>query len=393
VLYGVFDAGHTIAYAAAMHPERVLGLVFNRVPLHFDAAAGASPTLPGGDSPALWLDRMPRAQGRASQTSNEGISSADLDLWFHPNGAPQTAGLAAMMETIGIGSHDAGMLVAGWERTSSAEAASAQEALLRGSDLRPLLARLDLPAMVLAPARRPTPAAWGKALCALLPRGRLVTAENGGETLGAMHSFLAVLSSSAGKRASRISTEMSGTMNASTRSVGSLRRIVVPVDPNVTSGRAVELACRLGEAQQAEILLVHVLAVPRTLALDHPLPEARRRGERALALGEAIAAEHGMHSTACLLTGRVVADSILRLARDEAADLIVMAQSNAAGVQEEISRTVQEVVRRSPCEVIIDDPGAVRHPGSGHGGDSPALWLDRMPKAQGRASQTSEGAV
>src|SRR5581483_4779613 len=45
VLYGVFDAGHTIAHAAALQPGRVLGLIFNRVPLAFAGAPGDSATV------------------------------------------------------------------------------------------------------------------------------------------------------------------------------------------------------------------------------------------------------------------------------------------------------------------------------------------------------------
>jgi nucleotide-binding universal stress UspA family protein/pimeloyl-ACP methyl ester carboxylesterase len=335
VLYGVFDAGHTIAHAAALQPDRVLGLIFNRVPVCFGATCAG------------------------------GVSSAELTRWLSHDPAAPHAGALAMMEAIGIASHDAEVLVAGWERALLAENASAQAELLRNADLRALLPSLDLPALVLAPARRPLLTGWGHALAEPLPGARLVAAENGGETLGALHAFLAVLSGAAGRRASRIAADLTGTLRESTSSVRALRRIVVPVDPTVASGRAVELACRLGEAQDAQIILVHVLAVPRALPLDHPLPETQRRAVRALALGEAIAAEHGLRCSTRLLPGRVVAECILKLAREERADLIVMAEAGAAGSgREEISRTIQDVVRRAPCEVIIDDPGPVRFAGA-----------------------------
>ena len=143
-------------------------------------------------------------------------------------------------------------------------------------------------------------------------------------------------------------------MSDSRRSIGALRRILVPVDPNVTSGRAVELACRLGEAQKAEIVLVHVVAVPRVLPLNHPLPEATRRGERALTLGHVISAEHGLPCRTRLLTERSVAGAIVRAAREERADLIVMALADPADGEDRFSRTVQEVLRRAPCEVLVD---------------------------------------
>jgi len=154
--------------------------------------------------------------------------------------------------------------------------------------------------------------------------------------------------------ASRLSPAISGTVTDSRRSVGAVRRIVVPVDPTITTGRAVELACRLGESQQALIVLTHVVAVPRQLPLDHPLPETRRRGERALAIGQAIVAEHGLPCETRLLTGRSAAGSIVGLAGEIGADLIVMTLSAGdAADREGIGRTVEEVLRRAPCEVLV----------------------------------------
>ncbi|HLZ69903.1 MAG TPA: universal stress protein [Dehalococcoidia bacterium] len=327
VLYGVFDAGHTIAHAAAQQPGRVLGLIFNRVPLAF---AGEP-----GDTSAVCVD--------------------DLNAWFARGAEAPLGDPLAVMAALGINEHDAAELTHEWQPTVTPAALAAQEALFRAAGLAELLPGLKAPALVIAPKRRPAMQRWAEASAALLPGARLVRPENAGETLGAMHAFLTVVGAELGPLGSRLPVVLSDTLSDSRRSVGALRRIIVPVEPNVASGRAVELACRLGEAQKAEIVLVHVVGVPHVLPLDHHLPEATRRGERALTLGQVIAAEHGLPCRTRLLQERSAAGSIVRLAGEERADLIVMALSDLAlGEEDRISKTAEEVLRRAPCEVLID---------------------------------------
>lgn len=327
VLYGVFDGGHTIAHAAAQQPDRLLGLIFNRVPLAFTGEPGDTATVP----------------------------LAELERWFRAGPTAPFGDPLALMAALGINEADATALIDAWSPTVTPAALAVQETLFHAADLRPLLPTLTAPALFIAPQRRPAMQRWGEAGAALLPGARLVRPENAGETLGTMHAFLTIVGAASGRMGSRLPAALSDTLSDSRRSIGALRRFVVPVDPNVASGRAVELACRLGEAQKAEIVLVHVVCVPHVLPLDHPLPEATRRGERALTLGHVIAAEHGLPCRTWLLQERSAAGGIVRLARQERADLIVMALGEQApGDEDRISKTAQEVLRRAPCEVLID---------------------------------------
>src|SRR6266566_1596280 len=66
------------------------------------------------------------------------------------------------------------------------------------------------------------------------------------------------------------------------RSVFAVKRILVPTLGQAYAERAVELACRLGQEQKAEVFLVHVLEVPRTLPLGVPLPEAETEAVKVL---------------------------------------------------------------------------------------------------------------
>lgn len=327
VLYGVGDAGHTIAHAALQQPERVLGLIFNRVPPYFSAA-------PGDQS------------GVEAQTT-AGWFAADA---IHPLGNP-----LALMDAIGIAPADAGPLALNWQHTGTPEAMHAEARLLMESDLRPLLPRITVPALVIAPKSRPATGYWAKVFAQGLPNARVVRPDSGGEALGAIHAFLTVRGADVGRLASTLPAALSSTLSDSQRAVAQVRRIVVPVDPDVETGRAVELACRLGQAQRAEIVLVHVVAVPHVLPLDHPLPEAMLRAERALALGGAIVAEHDLIAHKRVLRDRSIGGAIVRLAREEGADLIVMeAGGDARSAEGPPGRTAQEILRRAPCEVLLD---------------------------------------
>ena len=77
-------------------------------------------------------------------------------------------------------------------------------------------------------------------------------------------------------------------------SVSALQRIVVPISGTPASDRAIELACRLGLAQRAEIVGVYVLEVPLTLGLDTHLPTQEARGQEVLTRARTLVELHGL---------------------------------------------------------------------------------------------------
>ena len=141
------------------------------------------------------------------------------------------------------------------------------------------------------------------------------------------------------------------------RTVNQLHTVVVPVVRALSSERAVELACRLAEPQQAKIILVHVVEVPLSLPLDAAMPSQRQAGEESLAVGVTICETHELECEGSIVPARSAWEGILRVARERHADLIVVgldAKSRRPG--EELSRNVAQVVRRAPCEVLVDRP-------------------------------------
>jgi nucleotide-binding universal stress UspA family protein len=139
------------------------------------------------------------------------------------------------------------------------------------------------------------------------------------------------------------------------RSVAAMQRILVPVSGGIASGRAVELACRLGAAQKAEILLAYVIEVPFTLSLDARMPVEEGRGQEVLRTAQFIVEQHGLPVRTKIVPHRFAWGGILRLAREEMMDAIVMSVgAGRPGLAEGMGRTAQEVVKRAECEVILD---------------------------------------
>jgi nucleotide-binding universal stress UspA family protein len=139
------------------------------------------------------------------------------------------------------------------------------------------------------------------------------------------------------------------------RSVSALRKILVPVGESIPSERAVELACRLGHDQKAELVLVHVVTVPYSMSLDTPLLQQENAARHVLGIGCQIAERFGMHAETRLLRHRHVADAVLQVAREEQVDAIIL----GVGIKTRVpgtdwGRTTEELLQRAPCEVIVD---------------------------------------
>ena len=139
------------------------------------------------------------------------------------------------------------------------------------------------------------------------------------------------------------------------RTVGAIKKILVPTSGTQYSARGIELACRLGEEQKAEIYLVNVIEVPRTLPLEAPMPEAEAKAKDIIKEGETIVNLRGLQVKGEVRRGRIAGEEIIRAAKDWEADLIVMGiRSEIRMAQEILGRTSDLVLRRAPCEVIVD---------------------------------------
>ena len=141
------------------------------------------------------------------------------------------------------------------------------------------------------------------------------------------------------------------------RSVDAIKRILVPTHGMPYSDRGVELACRLGAEQNAEIVLTYILEVPRTLPLGAEIPREEEKAKDALTRAESIVKIHGLPVICKMERAREAAEEIIRSAKEYDVDIIVMGvRPRLNPAQMVIGRTTDILLRRAPCEVIIDRP-------------------------------------
>ncbi len=147
-----------------------------------------------------------------------------------------------------------------------------------------------------------------------------------------------------------------------------LDRILVPVDFSACSGPALHEALFLARRFGASIDVLHVADPPRPLVApgipfgvvgtdpialeDHSRALEAGRMERFLSEWDAEADTSGVRIRSRLETG-AACDVILRLAREEKYDLIVMGTHGRSGILHVLMGSVAEkVVRRAPCPVL-----------------------------------------
>ena len=134
-----------------------------------------------------------------------------------------------------------------------------------------------------------------------------------------------------------------------------LRRILVATIGTFESQRAVELACRLGHEQQAEIILVYVVEVPRTLGLGASLPGVEEKAREALDTAAEIVRLHGLEPRPIVWRARLSGDGVIAAARDNNADIIVIGVGpRRSRVTGGWGRTSDVLLQRAPCEVVFD---------------------------------------
>lgn len=142
------------------------------------------------------------------------------------------------------------------------------------------------------------------------------------------------------------------------------KRILVPVDGSATSRRGLRAAIRLAKSQRARLVILNVVdAMPvftsleGTSAYDPGILDALRKGGRKiLARAGAEARKAGIRAKTVLaenIAGRV-ADLIVRQAKRQRSDLIVIGTHGRRGLTRMVMGSDAEVVvRYAPVPVLL----------------------------------------
>ena len=142
------------------------------------------------------------------------------------------------------------------------------------------------------------------------------------------------------------------------------RRILAAVDGSRASAKGLREAIRLARAEPARLVLVHVVdAYVAFAAMDgiavaagaDLLPALREGGQRILEKAQAMCAKHGVKAKAVLLEriGGPAADRIVREARRQRADLIVLGTHGRRGVRRLVLGSDAELVVRTASVPVL----------------------------------------
>jgi nucleotide-binding universal stress UspA family protein len=134
-------------------------------------------------------------------------------------------------------------------------------------------------------------------------------------------------------------------------------RIVVPVQGDVISDKLVALASQMAKYRGANMDVLYVIEVPYSLPITARMDDQEGAAQQAFARAEKIAARHDVKINRQLERARHAGPAIVQYARQNNADLLLLAdvpKSNRRGTK--FARSVEYVFENAPCEVIIDRP-------------------------------------
>lgn len=133
---------------------------------------------------------------------------------------------------------------------------------------------------------------------------------------------------------------------------------LVAVDGGEAGYNALAMAADLAKKHRAHLHLVHVIEVPRALALDADLSAEVREGERVLQRAEKIAAEYGLNVQGDLVQARQAGHAVVDEAVERGADVIVLGADYKRPLgQFQLGRLAQYVLEHAPVLVWL-----VRYP-------------------------------
>lgn len=133
-------------------------------------------------------------------------------------------------------------------------------------------------------------------------------------------------------------------------------KILVPVDGSEYSLKAVENACNLAKSQPPSSLVLVAVAIeiPELSEGRFIYDKMKAQAEAALAQAKEVAQKSGVVAEELLAIGASPAEEIVKVAKDEKADLIVIGSRGLAGKTSSfLGSTASKVVTYSPCSVLV----------------------------------------
>jgi APA family basic amino acid/polyamine antiporter len=132
------------------------------------------------------------------------------------------------------------------------------------------------------------------------------------------------------------------------------KRILVPMKLGIIGEEMIATAVKLAGEQGAVVEALYVIRVPLSEPLDSPREEDVTRAEASLAEAKLLGEEHGVEVVGTTVRARAIGEAIVNRARESQADIVVLGSAPRWRRQSRFfSPTVDFVLRRAPCEVLI----------------------------------------
>lgn len=148
------------------------------------------------------------------------------------------------------------------------------------------------------------------------------------------------------------------------------RRILVAVDGSPAATRGLREAIRLAKSESAALCIFHVVnefyayAAPEAAAaMVDIVPTLRAGGKRVLDKARALAEAQGVKAKTAMgeTVGGAAADAIVREAKKQRADLIVLGTHGRRGLRRMVlGSDAEQVVRTAPIPVLLVKGAAAR---------------------------------
>jgi nucleotide-binding universal stress UspA family protein len=132
------------------------------------------------------------------------------------------------------------------------------------------------------------------------------------------------------------------------------KKILVPINGSTADRDAVELACIVAKKSKAEVYVVYVIEVKRSLPLDAEIHTDVDKAENILDLAENIAADNDYIVKTDLIQAREAGVAIVDEARERDTDLIIMSLNYKKRFgMFNMGRAIPYVLEEAPCRVIL----------------------------------------
>lgn len=133
-----------------------------------------------------------------------------------------------------------------------------------------------------------------------------------------------------------------------------LKKILVPVSGNTADEDAINLACDIAKKSHAQIFVVYIIEVQRSLPLDAIIQSDLDRAEQILTKAEDLAAENDYEINTDLIQAREVGPAIVDEAMQRDVDIIIMGfnYKRRFGLFN-LGEAIPYVLEEAPCQVIL----------------------------------------